>query len=152
MLWPMSLTQPTDDMGLQYSFITLLGYPCLKRSKPTLPKKKKLFFFFGEGFNLWRSLLIIALYHQIKISIGFWYKGKLNFKSLNKTLNFRCTCIWNKNARITIKATSCPRGELWVVNRGVNVVKHKNNEKYYVHNIFTTLLKQILIKIKWAYF
>ena len=33
-----------------------------------------------------------------------------------------------------------------------NVVKHKNNEKSYVHNIFTILLKQILMKIKGTHF
>ena len=40
------------------------------------------FFFFIESFNLWRSLLIIALYHQTKTPINFWYKRKLNPRSL----------------------------------------------------------------------
>ena len=30
------------------------------------------FFFFWESFNLWRSLLMIAHYHQTKTPINFW--------------------------------------------------------------------------------
>ena len=36
------------------------------------------FFFFRESFNLWRSLLMITLYHQTKIPISFWYRQELN--------------------------------------------------------------------------
>ena len=44
----------------------------------------KIFFFFGERkrFNLWRPLLIIALYYQTKISIRFWCRQGLNLRSL----------------------------------------------------------------------
>ena len=40
------------------------------------------FFFFLESFNLWRPLLMSALYHQTKKPISFWCRWKLNFKSL----------------------------------------------------------------------
>ena len=30
------------------------------------------FFFFKESFNLWRPLLMMALYHQSKTPISFW--------------------------------------------------------------------------------
>ena len=33
---------------------------------------KKVFFFFLESFNIWHPLLMIILYHQTKILIGFW--------------------------------------------------------------------------------
>ena len=39
-------------------------------------------FFFRNSFNLWRSLLIITIYSQTKIPIGFWYMWKLNPQSL----------------------------------------------------------------------
>ena len=42
----------------------------------------KLFFFLGESFNLWRPLLMIALYHQTKTLISFWYRRGLNPRSL----------------------------------------------------------------------
>ena len=39
----------------------------------------KLFFFFlRESFNLWRPLLMIALYHQTKTPITFWCRWGLN--------------------------------------------------------------------------
>ena len=41
-----------------------------------------LFFFFGESFNLRRPLLMIALYYQTKISVGFWCRQELNFRFL----------------------------------------------------------------------
>ena len=40
------------------------------------------FFFFGESFNLWCSLLMIALYHQTKTPISFWCRQGLNPRSL----------------------------------------------------------------------
>ena len=43
-----------------------------------------LFFFFLESFNLWRLLLMIALYHQIKISINFWCRRGSQFYLKNK--------------------------------------------------------------------
>ena len=39
-------------------------------------------FFFWESFNLWRPLLMIALYHQIKTPISFWCRRGLNPRSL----------------------------------------------------------------------
>ena len=47
----------------------VLGPPCF-------------FFFFWERFNLWRPLLMIALYHQTKTPINFWCRRRLNPKSL----------------------------------------------------------------------
>lgn len=38
--------------------------------------------FFLESFNLWRSLLMIVLYHQTKTPISFWCRRGLNPKSL----------------------------------------------------------------------
>ena len=43
-------------------------------------------YIFLESFNLWRPLLMIALYHQTKISISFWCKWGLNPKSLIQPL------------------------------------------------------------------
>ena len=43
---------------------------------------KMFFFFLRENFNLWRPLLIIALYHQIKTPISFWCRQELNLRSL----------------------------------------------------------------------
>ena len=40
------------------------------------------FFFFWESFNLWRSLLMIAHYHQTKTLISFWCRRGLNPRSL----------------------------------------------------------------------
>ena len=45
----------------------------------------EFFFFFlreRESFNLWRSFLMIALYHQTKIPISFWCRRELNLRSL----------------------------------------------------------------------
>ena len=41
-----------------------------------------LHLFFEESFNLWRQLLMIALYHQTKTPISFWCRRGLNPKSL----------------------------------------------------------------------
>ena len=43
-----------------------------------------VFFFLREreSFNLWRLLLMIALYHQTKIPISFWRRRGLNLRSL----------------------------------------------------------------------
>ena len=38
--------------------------------------------FFLESFNLWRPLLMIALYHQTKTPISFWCKRGMNPRSL----------------------------------------------------------------------
>ena len=40
------------------------------------------FFFFRESFNLWRPLLMIAMYHQTKTPISFWCRPGLNPKSI----------------------------------------------------------------------
>ena len=45
------------------------------------------FFFIKNNFNLWRPLLIITFYYHIKISIGFWYRRKLNIGSLIQPLD-----------------------------------------------------------------
>ena len=41
-------------------------------------KKKKI----GKDFNLWHLILMIAIYHQTKTPISFWWKWKLNPKFL----------------------------------------------------------------------
>ena len=41
-----------------------------------------LLFFFRESFNLWRPLLMIAIYHQTKTPISFWSRRGLNPESL----------------------------------------------------------------------
>ena len=41
-----------------------------------------IFFIFRECFNLWRPLLMIALYHQTKTPINFWCRRGLNPRSL----------------------------------------------------------------------
>ena len=43
---------------------------------------KNVCIFSIENFNLWRLLLIIASYYQTKTLIGFWYKRRLNTRSL----------------------------------------------------------------------
>jgi len=51
----------------------------------TKPYKKKTLSWgdlFLKSFNLWHPLLMITLYHQIKISISFWYRRRLNSRSL----------------------------------------------------------------------
>ena len=35
-----------------------------------------------ESFNLWRPFLMIALCHQTKTPISFWYRRRLNLRSL----------------------------------------------------------------------
>ena len=40
------------------------------------------YFFFRESFNLWRPLLMIAIYHQTKTPISFWSRRGLNPESL----------------------------------------------------------------------
>ena len=45
--------------------------------------------YFFEGFNLWRLLLIIAIHQETKMPINFWYRQRLNPRSLiqpSKTL------------------------------------------------------------------
>ena len=51
-------------------------------------------FIFRESFNLWRPLLMIDLYHQIKTPINFWCRRGLNPRSLiqlSKTLSIELT-------------------------------------------------------------
>ena len=43
-------------------------------------KRRFFYFLFGNSFNLW--FLIRALYHQSKITINFWYRQRLNHRSL----------------------------------------------------------------------
>ena len=50
-----------------------------KKRRDTQLFKIFFFFFLGQSFNLWRLLLMIALYHQTKIPISFWCKRGLNF-------------------------------------------------------------------------
>ena len=40
-----------------------------------------LFLFFIYSFNLWRSFLMIVLCLQTKMSIGYWCRRELNFRS-----------------------------------------------------------------------
>ena len=40
------------------------------------------YYYFLENFNLWRPLLIIALYHQTKAPISFWCRRGLHLRSL----------------------------------------------------------------------
>ena len=46
------------------------------------PTKKWTFFFLRKSFNVWRPLLMIALYHRTKTSINFWCRQELNPRSL----------------------------------------------------------------------
>ena len=39
-------------------------------------------YFFLESFNLCRPFLMIAIYHQTKTPISFWYRRELNSRSL----------------------------------------------------------------------
>ena len=53
-------------------------------------KKKKN----GNDFNLWHSILMIAIYYQTKTPISFWWKWELNRKSLiqqSETLSVELT-------------------------------------------------------------
>ena len=53
-----------------------------------------IFFFLRESFKLWCSLLIIAIYHQTKTPISFWYRRRLNPRSLiqpSETLTIELT-------------------------------------------------------------
>ena len=45
-----------------------------------------MLFFFLESFNLWRPLLMIALYHQTKTPISFLCRRGLNLRSLIQSL------------------------------------------------------------------
>ena len=52
------------------------------------------FLFFLENFNLWHMLLIITLYHQSKTPMSFYYKRRLNLRSLiqlSETLSVELT-------------------------------------------------------------
>ena len=75
---------------LRIDFMDLLHY--LQNLK--MLWKLGIFFFFLENFNLWRSLLMIAFYYQIKTPIGFWCRRGLNPRSLiqpSKTLPVELT-------------------------------------------------------------
>ena len=54
----------------------------LKRDKRIRVKPSIYLFIFLESFNLWRPLLMIALYHQTKTPISFLCSRGLNLKSL----------------------------------------------------------------------
>ena len=61
------------------------------------------FFFLRESFNLWRSLLMIAFYRQTKTPISFWYRRRLNPRSLiqpSETLPVELTEIHNSLSSI----------------------------------------------------
>ena len=65
-------------------------------------------FFFLESFNLWHPLLMIAFYHQTKISISFWYKQRLNPKSLiqlSETLQVELTETHTLISYLTLKVS-----------------------------------------------
>ena len=55
--------------------------PSTETTQYTLRMRAQFFFFF-ESFNLWRPLLMIALYHQTKTPISFWCRRELNLRSL----------------------------------------------------------------------
>ena len=78
--------------------------PPTKRTLKLLHKQGSLTFrdkltwflhlFFIESFNIWHPLLIIALYHQTKTPIIFWYRRRLNsryFIQLSETLPIELT-------------------------------------------------------------
>ena len=46
----------------------------------------KYYYFFLESFNLWHPFLMIALYHQTKLLIGFWCRQGLNSRSLIQSI------------------------------------------------------------------
>ena len=61
------------------------------------------YFFLRESFNLWRSLLMIAFYRQTKTPISFWYRRRLNPRSLiqpSETLPVELTEIHNSLSSI----------------------------------------------------
>ena len=68
-----------------------------------------IFYFFRESFNLWRPLLIIALYHQTKTPINFLCKQELNIISLiqpSKTLLIKKlidSMIHKSNTRVILR-------------------------------------------------
>ena len=62
-------------LQLRRLFICNFSYMTLLMSRMTW---LKLFFFFRESFNLWRPLLMIALYHQNKTLITFCCRRGLN--------------------------------------------------------------------------
>ena len=94
---------------LYHAHPTLLGV-LLEHCKPwstiILPSWNHFFFlrngifkllFLKENFNLWRPLLMIILYHQIKIPINFWCRWRLNLKSLiqqSETLLVKLTRVY----------------------------------------------------------
>ena len=47
----------------------------------------RFFLSFLESYNLWRLLLMIALYRQTKTPINFWYRQGLNPRSLIQPSN-----------------------------------------------------------------
>ena len=65
-------------------FIFLGSYIILKvwSTEVTYDLSIPTIFFFLESFNLWRPLLVIAIYHQTKTLISFWCRQRLNPKSL----------------------------------------------------------------------
>ena len=72
--------------------------------KPLQKGHFTMIFFFKENFNLWRSLLIIALYHHIKTPIGFWWRQRLNPRSLiqpSETLSVELTGTHNSDSICT---------------------------------------------------
>ena len=54
----------------------------LDRQNSHFNTSPKFFLFFLENFNLWRPLLMIIIYHQIKISISFWCRREMDPRSL----------------------------------------------------------------------
>ena len=66
------------NMGLGFR----IGLLVLEHSHPEKLSYSILSSFFWESFNLWRPLLMIIIYHQIKILISFWCRRGLNPRSL----------------------------------------------------------------------
>ena len=118
--------------------------------------------FFLESFNLWRPLLMIALYHQTKTPISFWCRQGLNPKfliqpseilpvELTKTHNYLgswpCTWVtwanlkswsfWNTPVRIFEIITSGENNP----NRALDTILES-------HSMFKCHLNNVCVKLK----
>ena len=69
-----------------YNLVVVWGGLNLKPWMSLLEMLKSVNSFFLKNFNLWRLLLMIALYHQTKTPISFWSRQGLSPRSLIQPL------------------------------------------------------------------
>ena len=95
------------------------------------------FLFFLENFNLWHMLLIITLYHQSKTPMSFYYKRRLNLRSLIQL-----------SETLSVELTGTYQNQLisWLNGKEQAYIRSKNH-RFQVYHYLKKKKKRVIFEI-----